>query len=210
MIAFGAENLSDSELLAILLRTGGKGISALEIAQKLILENKNIAGLVNKSIEDLTKVKGIGKDKAITLKAAFEIAKRLQVQSKWLSETKITEPRLLADLVIPLLRDEPNEKFYVACLNSANKLIALKKISEGTLNTTIVTVRDVFKKAIETDASSIILVHNHPSGNAQASRADISLTQKVKKGSELFSIKLLDHLIVAGNKYFSFVEENLL
>ncbi len=210
MIAFGAENLSDSELLAILLRTGGKGISALEIAQKLILENKNIVGLVNKSIEDLTKVKGIGKDKAITLKAAFEIAKRLQVQSKWLSETKITEPRLLADLVIPLLRDEPNEKFYVACLNSANKLIALKKISEGTLNTTIVTVRDVFRKAIETDASSIILVHNHPSGNAQASRADISLTQKVKKGSELFSIKLLDHLIVAGNKYFSFVEENLL
>jgi len=210
LIAFGAENLSDSELLAILLRTGGKGISALEIAQKLILENKNIAGLVNKSIEDLTKVKGIGKDKAITLKAAFEIAKRLQVQSKWLSETKITKPRLLADLVIPLLRDEPNEKFYVACLNSANKLIALKKISEGTLNTTIVTVRDVFKKAIETDASSIILVHNHPSGNAQASRADISLTQKVKKGSELFSIKLLDHLIVAGNKYFSFVEENLL
>ena len=210
MIAFGAENLSDSELLAILLRTGGKGISALEIAQKLILENKNIAGLVNKSIEDLTKVKGIGKDKAITLKAAFEIAKRLQVQSKWLSETKITEPRLLADLVIPLLRDEPNEKFYVACLNSANKLIALKKISEGTLNTTIVTVRDVFKKAIETDASSIILVHNHPSGNASPSNADIKLTQKIKSAGEIFSIQLLDHLIVAGNNYFSFVEKKLL
>ncbi len=206
----GAENLSDSELLAILLRTGGKGISVVELAQNLIRENRNLAGIVNKSAKELSKIKGIGKDKAATLLAAFEIAKRVQIQSKWISERKLTTPSAIADLVIPLLKDEMREKFYVACLNKAQKLIALKKISEGILDASIVHSREVFKAALETSAASIILVHNHPSGLAEASDADIALTRKLKKAGEIFEIPVLDHIIVAGNNYFSFVEENLL
>ncbi len=206
----GAENLSDSELLAILLRTGGKGLSVVELAQKIIAENRNLLGLVNKSADELIKIKGIGKDKAATLIAAFEIAKRVHVQSKWSSEKKITEPKILAEVIIPLLKNETREKFYVACLNRANKLIALKKISEGSLTEALVHPRDVIKTALEQNAVSVILVHNHPSGNAEASDADIKITQKIKEAGNLFDIPVLDHIIVAGNNYFSFVEKNLL
>ncbi len=202
--------MSDSELIAILLRTGGKDVSVLELAQRLIKENRNIAGLVNKSVEDLAKTKGIGKDKAATLVAAFEIARRVQMQSKWLSDTIITEPRILGEILIPLLRDELKEKFMVACLNRANKLIAIKEISVGSLNESVVHPREVFKAALEASAASIVLVHNHPSGNNKASKADINLTKKLKEAGNIFEIPVLDHIIIAGNNYFSFVEENLL
>ncbi len=206
----GAENLSDAELLAILLRTGGKGVSVIELAQKLVNENKNLAGLINKTAEELSRVKGIGRDKAATLLAAFEIAKRVQIQSKWFSERKITEPKILAELVIPLLRNEPKERFYVACLNRSNKLITLKKISEGSLDSSVVHPREVFKAAIDANSASIILVHNHPSGNAEASQADINITKKLVEAGKIFEIPVIDHHIVAGNNYFSFVEKNLL
>ncbi len=210
LIKFGAKNLSDSELIAILLRTGGKDVSVLELAQRLIRENRNIAGLVNKSVEELSKTKGIGNDKAATLVAAFEIARRVQMQSKWLSDTKITEPRILGEILIPLLRDELKEKFMVACLNRANKLITVKEISVGSLNESVVHPREVFKAALEASAASIALVHNHPSGNNRPSEADINLTKKLKEAGNIFEIPVLDHIIIAGNNYFSFLEENLL
>ncbi len=202
--------MSDSELIAILLRTGGKDVSVLELAQRLIRENRNIAGLVNKSVEELSKTKGIGNDKAATLVAAFEIARRVQMQSKWLSDTKITEPRILGEILIPLLRDELKEKFMVACLNRANKLITVKEISVGSLNESVVHPREVFKAALEASAASIALVHNHPSGNNRPSEADINLTKKLKEAGNIFEIPVLDHIIIAGNNYFSFLEENLL
>ena len=202
--------MSDSELIAILLRTGGKDVSVLELAQRLIKENRNIAGLVNKSVEELSKTKGIGKDKAATLVAAFEIARRVQMQSKWLSDTKITEPRILGEILIPLLRDELKEKFMVACLNRANKLITVKEISVGSLNESVVHPREVFKAALEASAASIVLVHNHPSGNNRPSEADINLTKKLREAGNIFEIPVLDHIIIAGNNYFSFLEENLL
>ncbi len=207
---YGAESLSDSELLAILLRTGSKNFSVIELAQNLIKENNNLVGLVNKSVDELVKIKGIGKDKAVTLLAAFEIAKRIQVQSKWLLDKKITSPDEFAEMLIPMLKNENVEKFYIACLNRANKLITLKKISEGSLHQSIVQPRDVFKIALDTDASSIILVHNHPSGNAEPSEADKKITNKLKKIGELFEIPVLDHIIIAGNNYYSFVEKKLL
>ncbi len=158
----------------------------------------------------MIKTQGIGKDKAATLLAAFELGRRIQSQSKWFSEKKITKPGDVAEIFIPLLKDELKEKFIVVCLNSANKIIKYEVISIGNLNSSVVHPREIFKAAIENSSASIILLHNHPSGNTEPSREDISITEKLVDAGKLLNIPVFDHLIIAGNKFTSFVEKRLI
>jgi DNA repair protein RadC len=205
----GPQSLTDAELLAILLRTGTKGKSVISIAQSLIAENGNLAVIASKSLSMLTKNPGIGKDKAVALLAAFEISKRVISQSKWYSEKKITTPKDIADIFIPLLKDELKERFMLICLNSANKIIKFETVSIGSLNSSVVHAREIFKVAIENSSASIILIHNHPSGNPDPSNEDIAVTKKMVETGKILDIPVYDHLIIAGNSYTSFVEKRL-
>ncbi len=205
----GAQSLSDAELVAILLRTGKKGKSVIEIARELIKSEGNLAKLATKTVDSLQKVSGIGKDKAATLAAAFELSRRILSQPKWLVNKKITSPQDIAEIFIPILRDDNKEKFIVVCLNSANKIIKHETISIGNLNSSVVHPREVFKVAIDNSSASIILIHNHPSGNPEPSNEDIRITKKIVETGKIMEIPVFDHLIIAGETYTSFVEKRL-
>lgn len=205
----GAQSLSDAELVAILLRTGKKGKSVLEIARELINNEGNLAMLATKTVDSLHLISGIGKDKAATLAAAFELSRRILSQPKWLSNRKITSPQDIAEIFIPILRDDNKEKFIVVCLNSANKVIKHETISIGNLNSSVVHPREVFKVAIDNSSASIILIHNHPSGNPEPSNEDIRITKKIVETGKIMEIPVFDHLIIAGETYTSFVEKRL-
>jgi DNA repair protein RadC len=206
----GPQSLSDAELLAILIRTGTKGKSVITISQELVSENENLAVLASKHPSHFTKKEGIGKDKAATLLAAFEISRRILSQSKNFSDKKITSPQDVAEMFIPLLKDELKEKFMLICLNSANKIIKSETISIGNLNSSIVHPREIFKAAIENSSASVILMHNHPSGNPEPSTEDISITKKLVEAGKMLDIPVFDHIIIAGNSYTSFVERRII
>ena len=205
----GAQSLSDAELVAILLRTGKKGKSVIEIARELINSEGNLAMLATKTVDSLQKISGIGKDKAATLAAAFELSRRILSQPKWFVNKKITSPQDIAEIFIPILRDDNKEKFIVVCLNSANKIIKHETISIGNLNSSVVHPREVFKVAIDNSSASIILIHNHPSGNPEPSSEDIRITKKIVETGKIMEIPVFDHLIIAGETYTSFVEKRL-
>jgi DNA repair protein RadC len=210
LILRGVQNLTDAELIAILLRTGTKGKSVLSVAQELINKNKNLAVLATLTFSGLLKTGGIGKDKAATLLAAFELNRRIESQSKWLSEKKITSPKDIADIFIPLLRDEVKEKFILVCLNSANKIIKYEVVSVGNLNSSVVHPREIFKAAIENNSASVILIHNHPSGNPEPSNEDIGITKKIVEAGKILDIPVFDHLIIAGSYFTSFVDKRII
>lgn len=193
-----------------MLRTGLKGRSVIEIAREIVLKNENLSLLATRSVTALQKYPGIGKDKAATLAAAFELARRISGGGKWYSNKKITSPGEIAEIFIPLLRDEVKEKFIVVCLNSANKIIKFEVISVGTLNSSLVHPREVFKVAIDNDSANIILVHNHPSGNEEPSNEDIKITKTLIEAGKILDISVFDHLIIAGDNYTSLVENRLI
>lgn len=210
MVLRGSQSLSDSELLAILLRTGTKGKSVIYLAQELLNKYGGLSVIAGKSVESLTHDTGVGKDKAAALAAAFEISRRIDHNQKWYSNKKISSPREIADLFLPLFRDEVKEKFTVICLSSSNKIIKHEVISVGTLNSSIVHPREVFKVAIDNISANIILLHNHPSGNPEPSNEDIQLTKRLVEAGKILEIKVFDHIILAGSSYTSFVERRLI
>jgi len=167
-------------------------------------------GLVSLSLSELKKISGIGEDKAISLLAAFEIGRRMQSQTKWSIDKKITSPKDIAEFFVPILRDELKEKFLVVCLNSANKVTKFEAISVGSLNSSVVHPREIFKFAIENSSASIILIHNHPSGNLEPSSEDIAITKKLVEAGKILNIEVLDHIIVGGNSFTSLVERRLM
>ena len=206
----GVQSLSDAELIAILLRTGTKGKNVIQVAQELISKYGNLNILTTLSVGSIKKTAGIGNDKAATLAAAFEISRRADSQKKWMSNKPISSPSEVADIFIPLLRDELKEKFFVVCLNTANKIIKYEVISIGNLNSSVVHPREVFKVAIENSSANIILLHNHPSGNPEASSEDIALTKKLVEAGKLLEIQVFDHIIIAGNNFMSLVEQRII
>ncbi len=206
----GAHNLSDSELLAILLRTGTKGNPVTKIAVEMLAESGGLSALAGKTVESLSCFKGIKRDKAVTLAAAFEIGRRIDSDKKWMTERKITSPSDIADIYMPLLRDEMQENFLVICLNNSNKIITHKIITTGTLNASVVHAREIFKVAVDNRAASIILLHNHPSGNAEPSNEDISITKRLVEAGRILDIPVFDHIIVAGNKFTSLVDKRII
>lgn len=206
----GVQSLTDTELIAILLRTGTKGKSVIQVAQDLIQKSGGLNNLTSQTSEAIQKQLGIGKDKAATLIAAFEISRRVDAQKKLFSIKKITSPGDIAEIFIPLLRDKVKEEFYVVCLNSANKITKMELISVGNLNASVVHPREVFKVAVENNSANIILLHNHPSGNSEPSNEDISLTRKMVEAGKIMDIQVFDHIIIAGNKFTSLVEKRII
>ncbi|HUJ10985.1 MAG TPA: DNA repair protein RadC [Verrucomicrobiae bacterium] len=191
----GASALSNPELIAILLRTGIKGQSAVQVAQQLLKEFLSLEELARAPLESLAKVKGVGVTKAIQLKAAFELARRL-TESSWDRPRTISSPDEVAAVVREEMRMFDREEFGVLLLNTKNVLIKKCPVSRGSLNASIVEPREVFKDAIAASAASMILVHNHPSGDPTPSSEDIAITKRLVKAGELLNISVLDHIII--------------
>jgi DNA repair protein RadC len=181
----------------------------ISVAQELINSNGSLVSLAGESVETISKQVGIGKDKAATLVAAFELTRRIDFSKRWFSTKKITSPKDVADIFIPLLRNETKEIFFVVCLNSANQIIKYQQITVGLLNSSIVHAREVFKVAIENNSANIILMHNHPSGNIEPSNEDIQITKKLVEAGKILDINVFDHLIIGHSNFTSMVEKRL-
>lgn len=206
----GPEALSNSELLAILILNGTKEKSALDLAKDVLkLGRDNLNELGKLTVKELTKIKGIGEAKAIAITAALELGRRRQASSS-LEKNVITSSKDVAVYLQTLVKDFNHEVFAVLFLNRANKVNHFEIISKGGITGTVADPRIILKKALEEEAVSIILCHNHPSGSLKPSRADEELTQKIKEASRYFDIKVLDHIIVSDEGYFSFADEGLL
>lgn len=206
LINKGSSSLSDSELLAILIRIGNKNQSAVELCKQLLNNCDNdLNKLARMSVNEICKLKGIGKVKAVTIMAALELARRRKTSDAVVK--KITGSKNIFQLLQPELADKPHEEFWIIYLNQSNKILARESLSKGGVAGTVVDARLVFKRALEHTAVSVILCHNHPSGNIQPSEADIKLTKKLKEAGEMIDIKVLDHIIIAGEAYYSFADE---
>jgi DNA repair protein RadC len=208
--ARGAQTLSDSELLAILIQNGTKQRTAVDLAKELLILGRNNLSVLGKlSIKDFMKVSGIGMAKAIMISAALELGRRRQSFIA-LDKVIVKSSRDIADYIQSLLRDLQNEVFGVVFLNRANRIKHYEVISMGGITGTVADPRIIFKKALAEDAVALILFHNHPSGNLQPSRADEELTMKIVEAAKLFDIRILDHLIVSEEGYFSFADEGMI
>lgn len=206
----GTSVLSDAELLAILIGTGSGKSSALDLSKRILdCVEHQLPELAKLKPKDLTRIKGIGPAKAITIVAAMELGRRRK-ESDPVEKPKVGSSREAYDLLCGDLMDLPHEEFWVLLLNRANRLIRKHRISEGGVSGTVADPKVIFKTALDHLASGIIVAHNHPSGNRTASQSDIDLTRKLKEAGKFLEIQLLDHLIVCGPKYFSFADEGML
>src|SRR6267154_1262160 len=200
----GTSALSDAELIAILLGSGTANLSAVDVAKKLLahVEN-NLDSLAKLSVKELMKAKGVGEAKAIAVVAAMELGRRRKDQGPD-EKPKIEGAKTAFELIKGDLMDLPHEEFWVILLNRANRMMKKKKVSEGGVSGTVADPKIIFKLALEELASGVIVVHNHPSANLAASQSDVDLTKKLKEAGKFLEVQLLDHLIIAGQKYFSF------
>jgi DNA repair protein RadC len=210
LLAHGAEILSNSELLAILINHGTKNKSAIALAKEILEAGKNnLQELGKLSVKELTKIKGIGEAKAITIVSAMELGRRRQA-SDALEKKTIVSSGDIASFLQSKIKDNRREVFAVLFLNRANKINHFEIISEGGITGTVADPRIILKKALEEDAVNIVLAHNHPSGSLKPSRADEELTNKIKEAAKYFDIKVLDHIIISDLGYYSFADEGLL
>lgn len=206
----GATYLTDAELLAILLGSGSREESAVGLARRILRAVDNdLQELGKKTIADLCQFKGIGLAKAITIIAAMELSRRRQL-SDIKTKTQVKSSQEVFQLLAPIMMDLHHEEFWIVMLNRANRVLGKVQISSGGVSGTVVDAKIVFRKALEERATSIILTHNHPSGNLKPSQADIDLTQKLKKAGQNIDIQVLDHIIISAKGYFSFADEGLL
>lgn len=207
----GAEHLSDVELLAVLLRTGTRGENALELARRILYHTgeSGILGIHQFDTERLKQIKGIGKVKAIQISCISELAKRL-AKASYQDAVCFTEPKTIAQYYMEDLRHEKQEHMKLLMLNTKAKLLGETTISKGTVNASLITPRELFIEALQKNAVSIIILHNHPSGDPTPSREDMLTTKRILDAGALIGIELLDHIIIGNNCYMSFREEGLL
>ena len=206
----GVTSLSNAELLAIIMRSGSPESNAVELARKILIDFKNNLGELGKAtLTQLKKYRGMGEAKAIGIIAALELGRRRNA-GEIVEKKKIMTSRDIFMLFHPMLSDLPHEEFWILFLNNSCRIMDMQRLSVGGLENTSVDVRLIMKMAIEQLASRIVLCHNHPSGNVMPGKQDILVTQKVKEGGALLDIALIDHLIVADNKYYSFADEGAL
>ncbi|MGM0639895.1 MAG: RadC family protein [Thermotogota bacterium] len=213
LLIYGEETLEDKELLAIILRRGIKDKNVFELSEEIIDKHKDFVGLQKLDLNELIKIKGVGKVAAINLKAALEMGKRFHLQKLKTTYQKIKSPEDVYNISQDMIYFE-KEFVRVYLLDSKLNVIHKENISEGTANSSIAHPRDIFKSAIKLNAVSFILVHNHPSGDSSPSIQDIELTDKIKEAGKILGIKLNDHIIVGKNQYYSFnlsrkVEKNV-
>jgi len=210
LLSKGAENLSNSELLAILIHKGTREKTAVDLGKEILkLGKDNLTELGKLSIKDLLRIKGIGEAKAITIAAAMELGRRRQATAS-LEKSVAGSSNDIAAYLRTALKDYRHEVFAVIFLNRANKINHFEIVSAGGITGTVADPRVILKKALEENAVSIILCHNHPSGSLKPSRADEELTTKIKEAAKYFDIKVIDHIIVSEDGYYSFADEGIL
>ena len=210
LIHFGAEHLSNEELLAIVLKTGTKDVSVKELSNLLLSKMGGMKKLGNMNYQMLVAIPGIGSAKACSLMAIVEIAKRLSQQRTSIQNVVIKSAHIAFEYFKNVFQDKKQEYFYAVYLDNKKKVIETKLLFIGTLNQSIVHPREVFKEACMLSASSFLCVHNHPSGNVTPSKEDIELTNRVQEIGLLMGIPLVDHLIIGSDEYYSFLENNLI
>lgn len=208
LIKYGVENLSNEELIAIILKTGSKKNSVKELANNILCKVKDIRELKNMRINNLIDIEGIGKVKAIELLSAIELGRRVYESNDYNEMISLVEPKYIINYFNYLFKDEKQECFYVIYLDSKNKYIDKKMICKGILNKSLVHPRDIFKEAYLLSACSFICIHNHPSGDATPSKEDMEITRHLKEIGNLHGINLIDHIIIGNNNYYSFYEDN--
>ncbi|MGI6330143.1 MAG: RadC family protein [Bacilli bacterium] len=210
LLKYGVENVSTSDLIAIILKTGTKKDNVFSLAQKVLIEVEEIDNLKDISLASLTKIPGIGQVKALQLIASIELGRRVYYEKKLDSKLILTNPKIIYDYIKYFLQDKKQEHFYVLYLDNKHRLIEKRLLFVGTINISVVHPREIFKYAYLFSAAGIICVHNHPSGNPEASKEDQILTQKLREIGTLLGIKLIDHLIIGQEEYYSFYENNKL
>lgn len=206
--AKGASALTDAELIAILLRTGTSNESAVDIAKRILhLCDNQLNRLADLPLSQLTRIHGIGTAKAITLQTAFELGRRIRAE-------KVSQEQFIhsSDDVVNLMQNKiaylKHEEFWAIFLNQSSRILRIEQIGKGGLTNTIVDVRIIFQKALAYEATALIVCHNHPSGSIRPSRPDILLTKQIQEASNIFDIKLLDHIVIHKEKYYSFLDNN--
>lgn len=210
LVIKGKSVLSDAELIAILIGSGSRNESAVELAKRILASaNNNLNELGKLSIKQLMQFKGIGEAKAVTIAAALEIGRRRRGETAQ-KITKITSSKSVFELLQPILGELPHEEFWIVYLNNANKVMHSALLSKGGITGTLVDVRLVLKQALELGAVGLILAHNHPSGTLKPSEADKQVTNKLKMAAEALDIKVLDHVIITQQDYFSFADSAML
>lgn len=208
----GAASLSDAELLAVILRTGTKGMNSLELAKTLLHQCENEEGILNihhLTLEKLRTIKGIGKVKAIQILCLSELTKRLS-KAKAKEGLIFSQPSTIAEYYMEEMRHQKQEIMKLLMLNTKSKLVGETNISKGTVNSAIISPRELFIEALAKEAVTIILLHNHPSGDPAPSNNDLLLTKRVKDAGALIGVELLDHIIIGNNCYVSFLEQNFI
>jgi DNA repair protein RadC len=211
LIKYGEENLSDSQLLAIILGTGSgvNRLNALDLGRSLLDHYGDFRSLDSVSVSELCAMKGVGPAKAAQVKAALEIGKRL-LRQKTKPREQITSAEDVVDYYRPYLRDLKKEVFKMMLLDSRNKMIREKTVSEGSLNASVVHPREVIKEIIRESASSVVFIHNHPSGEPKPTRYDVEITKRLVKACNLVGVRVIDHIIIGDDRYVSFSEEGFL
>ncbi|MCA0133611.1 RadC family protein [Winogradskyella alexanderae] len=206
----GKKVLSDAELLAILIGSGSREESAVDLCKRILASvDNNLNALGKLSIKQLMEFKGIGEAKAITIVGALELGRRRRMEDAVILN-KITSSKSVFEVMQPILGELPHEEFWILYLNNSNKIINKNQLSKGGITGTLVDIRLVLKTALENGSTALILCHNHPSGTLKPSQADKDITVKLKKASESLDIKVLDHLIITEQAYFSFADEGLI
>lgn len=209
-VQHGGKTLSNAELLGILLGTGARGRSAVDLASDVLrTADNNLSQLARCTVADLCRIDGIGPAKAISILSAIELGGRKNAEAIQASK-RIGSSRDAYQYMAHHLVDKSYEEFWIILLNRSNRIIRESRISEGSISGTVADPRKIYKIAIDQGASNLILCHNHPSGNLQPSQADINLTQKMKKAGEMLDIQVLDHIIIASGGYYSFADEGQL
>ncbi len=205
----GKEALSNAELIAILIGSGSRNESAVDLSRRILGSvGNNLNSLSKLTIGELMNFRGIGEAKAITIIAALELGRRRRIE-KTVELVKITSSKMVFDIMQPVIGELPHEEFWVLFLNNSNKVISKSKLSTGGITSTTVDVRLVFKMALQNSATALILCHNHPSGKLNPSEADKEITKKVKLAGDNLDVKVLDHLIIGETNYYSFVDEGI-
>lgn len=209
LMSKGKAALSDAELIAILIGSGSRNESAVQLSKKILASvDNNLNALGKLSIKQLMEFKGIGEAKAITIIAALELGRRRRAEET-VELKKITSSKAVFEIMQPIIGELPHEEFWILFLNNSNKVIYKTQLSKGGITGTVVDIRLVFKMALEQNATSIILTHNHPSGKLQASDADIQITKKLKLAGQQLDIAILDHIIITENGFYSFQDEGI-
>ncbi len=209
LLQLGVESLSEAELLAILLRAGSGKVTAVDVAKTLLREFKSLSNISSRSVQELMQFHGIGEAKAISIVAAFELGRR-SASKRDENRLRIRSPQDVVERYQPLFRDMKHEVFKVLLLDSANHLLRDTEVSSGILNSSLAHPREVFRSAIAEPAASIILMHNHPSGNPEPSSDDIQITKQLVESGKILGIPVHDHIIITASSYTSFAERGLL